>query len=78
METSSFIIVAIIGVLIFLAIRDLLLWYWKVNKRIELQEQLLGTMMRILEELRKNDKPMENKPQENKPKEKINQERIKD
>ena len=74
MDTSTFIIVVVIGVLIFLAIRDLLLWYWKINKQIEIQEKILGAMLIIIEELRMNSKAQESKPKENKP----IQERIKD
>jgi NhaP-type Na+/H+ or K+/H+ antiporter len=53
----------IIGIIIFLGvlflIREIVCWYSKINKRIEIQEELLGTMKRILEEIRKDNKPVE-------------------
>lgn len=74
MDTSfiNVVIGVIIIVIIFFVFRELFCWYWKINQRIELQEQMLGTMRRILQEIKANGKsqegsPLPNKPQENRP-----------
>lgn len=47
-------IVSIIIVL-FLVLREFFCWYWKINKHIEIQEELLENIKEILEELKKNN-----------------------
>jgi len=44
----------IIIVLIFLFTRSLILWYYKIDKRFELQREQKELLTRILEELKKN------------------------
>jgi len=43
----------IIVVLIFLFIRNVVLWYYKIDKRFELQKEQKELLVQILEELKK-------------------------
>lgn len=58
--SSELLVFFVIGIIIFLGvlflIRELVCWYWKINRRIELQEKTLETMLYILEEQKKNNK----------------------
>lgn len=60
--SNSFADYFMIGIIILIAvlfiIRELVCWYWKINKRITIHQELLGTRKRILEEIRKDNKPV--------------------
>jgi len=47
--------IILFGILIFFAFREVFCWYWKVNKQIEYQDKMLQVMLRILEEMKKNN-----------------------
>ncbi len=51
METfnlTTLLIALVAGVLIFIALREVNCWYWKINKRIELQEKTNYLLERLL------------------------------
>ena len=64
MRTGLFIIVAIDVIFITWVLRDLLLWYLKINRKIEIQENVVEKMLWIIEKLKRNINPQENKPKE--------------
>ena len=52
MDTLFLVILAIgITILLFLALRELVCWYYKINKRIELMEDQNSLLKKILEKL---------------------------
>lgn len=50
MDLQTFIIFIALGILIFLAIRELICWYYKINKQIRIQQTILETMLKIYEQ----------------------------
>ena len=46
--------VIIIQIVIFLLIREIVMWYWKVNKRIQLQEKTNLLLQQILDRININ------------------------
>lgn len=68
MEDRAIEILIIIGVLVvlFLVLRELVCWYYKVNERIELQKDSNTILRKILSELKDVTESLEkNKAQEN-------------
>jgi hypothetical protein len=52
MDTLFLVILAIgVTILLFLALRELVCWYYKINKRIELMEDQNSLLKKILEKL---------------------------
>ncbi|MGE0077931.1 MAG: hypothetical protein AB7S48_08745 [Bacteroidales bacterium] len=49
-DVSLFIILIGGAILLFVLIREILNWYWKINKRIELQKLMLKTLLKIYEQ----------------------------
>ena len=45
----------VITVILIFALREVYCWYGKINRSIELQEEMAGTLKRILEHLRKDE-----------------------
>jgi len=43
----------LVTILVFLIIRELVMWYWKVNKRIKKQERQIELLEEILREIKK-------------------------
>ncbi len=43
-------IIIFIQVIIFIIIRELIMWYWKINKRIQLQEKTISLLQQILDQ----------------------------
>lgn len=43
------IIIALVGIIVFLLIRELNCWYFKINKRLEIQRMMLETLLKIYE-----------------------------
>lgn len=41
------VIMIVIGILIFLAIRELICWYYKINKMVENQEEIIRLLRKI-------------------------------
>ena len=65
----AILITIVVLVLVFLLLREVNCWYWKINKRIELMEVQNDLLRSLLSEKRSslksdNDKPIQN-PQEN-------------
>lgn len=52
LSPSEILVLISILIIIFIAIRELLCWYWKINFRIKTQENILKTLEDILKELR--------------------------
>lgn len=48
-EFLPFIIIAIVGFLVFLLIRELNCWYFKINKRLEIQKMTLEVLLKLYE-----------------------------
>ena len=46
-------IILVVTILVFLIIRELVMWYWKVNKRIKKQERQIELLEEILREIKK-------------------------
>jgi len=44
-----------VSILVILALREVYCWYCKINRSIKLQEEIAGTLQRILEHLRKGE-----------------------
>lgn len=40
---------------VFFLLREVFTWYWKINRRVELQEQQLRTLLEIHKLLKKDD-----------------------
>lgn len=53
METNflPFVLLLAIAILLFFALRNLNLWYWKISERIELQEKQVRNQKVIIESL---------------------------
>lgn len=53
METMflPFVLLLAIAILLFFALRNLNLWYWKISERIELQEKQVRNQKVIIESL---------------------------
>jgi len=60
MNTDSlliYVLILLVVVIVFLLIREVLCWYWKINTRIELQEEqikLQKEILNLLEKITKN------------------------
>ncbi|MCD8406289.1 hypothetical protein LNI88_11570 [Tenacibaculum dicentrarchi] len=54
-ETTAVVIIAVISILIFLLCREIVCWYFKINKRIEILEEQNELLKNIHKEL-KNEK----------------------
>ena len=50
MNDTLIIALIAIGILTFLAIREVICWYYKINKQIELQQTILETLLKIYEQ----------------------------
>ena len=48
-EVGYLISIVIVGILFFLFLRDVICWYYKINKQIKIQQAILETMLKILE-----------------------------
>lgn len=46
----AFIIAIVVAILITLAMRELVCWYFKINKLIKLQQSLIETMLKMYEQ----------------------------
>ncbi|CCV66475.1 hypothetical protein BN85314540 [Paracholeplasma brassicae] len=46
-------ITLVVTILVFLIIRELVMWYWKINKRIKKQERQIELLEEILREIKK-------------------------
>jgi ABC-type phosphate transport system auxiliary subunit len=44
---TSFIVIAVISLLLFLAVRELMAWYWKINTIIKNQEIQIHLLKKI-------------------------------
>jgi len=44
------ILVLVITLLVFLALREVVCWYLKINKQIKIQQAMLETMLKIFEQ----------------------------
>lgn len=53
LDITSLVIFAIIGVVIWLAIREVKLWYWRINEIINEQNRQTQILNEILTELKK-------------------------
>jgi hypothetical protein len=55
MEDGYVIPVALaVAVGVFVALREVVMWYWKINRMVELQEQQLRTLLEIHKLLKKD------------------------
>ena len=43
----------LVTILVFLIIRELVMWYWKINKRLKKQERQIELLEEILREIKK-------------------------
>jgi uncharacterized membrane protein YfbV (UPF0208 family) len=43
----------LVSILVFLIIRELVMWYWKINKRLKKQERQIELLEEILREIKK-------------------------
>jgi 23S rRNA maturation mini-RNase III len=64
-----FLIVSAIFIIIFFVLRELVMWYWKINKRIEISEKNSRLLEKLLDkfdklELNSNKKIMNKKSKE--------------
>ena len=50
---ETLVIGVIIFIVFFLIIREVIMWYWKINKRLKKQERQIELLEDILEELKK-------------------------
>ena len=48
-STRLWIIIGI-GIFIFILVREIVSWYFKINRRIELQQKMLETLLKIYEQ----------------------------
>jgi hypothetical protein len=68
-EIGKYVIwILIIGILLFLVIREFNCWYWKINKRINLQQreiELLESIAKKLDDLNDNLTEEEDIPDQN-------------
>ena len=48
MDRITVITALVFGILIFLVLRELWCWYWKINKRLGLQEKQLDTLQELV------------------------------
>lgn len=46
-------ITLVVTILVFLIIRELVMWYWKINKRLKKQERQIELLEEILREIKK-------------------------
>ena len=44
------VLVLVITLLVFLALREVACWYFKINKQIKIQQAMLETMLKIFEQ----------------------------
>lgn len=51
------ILAIILAIILYFLLRELNCWYWKVNKRIELQEETNALLKKILERQPKPEEP---------------------
>ena len=50
MTLTTLLIVLVVGVLIFLALREVNCWYWKINRQISLQEETNYLLEKLLKQ----------------------------
>ena len=56
---TTLLIVLVVGVLIFLLLREVNCWYWKVNRRIELQEETNDLLKKLVSKTEKKNETNE-------------------
>ena len=44
---ENILIPLIIAIVVFLIARELVIWYWKINKIVDLQEQILAELKKM-------------------------------
>jgi hypothetical protein len=49
-QTIFIIKILLAAIFVFIITRELICWYYKINKRIELQEKMLETLLKIYEQ----------------------------
>ena len=50
---EALVVGVIISIVFFLIIREVIMWYWKISKRLKKQERQIELLEDILEELKK-------------------------
>ena len=55
-EVLVIILIVVLAIVLFFALRELFCWYYKVNKRIKLLEEQNGYLKEICEHLSKGDR----------------------
>jgi hypothetical protein len=56
---TTLLIILVVGVLIFLLLREVNCWYWKVNRRIELQEETNDLLKKLVSKTEKKNETNE-------------------
>lgn len=49
-DLASLILILIVAIVLFLLLRAVNLWYWKINRRIELQEETNALLRKLVEQ----------------------------
>lgn len=58
MDSTIIIVIALVSIVVFLAIRELVTWYLKIDTIIKNQDTQITYQKAILEELRKKNHPV--------------------
>ncbi len=59
------IIIIVVSIIILLVLREVYLWYWKINYRIQLQEKQNDLLSKIYESLQNKTSPCEKESAQN-------------
>lgn len=54
-DSSAFLVVVLVTLVVFLIGREVVCWYWKINKSIALQESILIELKKVNHELQRRD-----------------------
>jgi hypothetical protein len=55
MNVTGLIVTLIVMILLFLALREVNCWYWKINKKIELQEKTNELLQKLIDQNQKKE-----------------------
>lgn len=67
MNVTGLIVALIVSILLFFAMREINCWYWKINKKIELQEKTNELLEKLIDQNQRKEsnpyKPIESTEQ---------------
>jgi len=55
LSATNLIVTLIVTIVIFLALREVNCWYWKINKKVKLQEETNDLLQKLIDQTQKKE-----------------------